>query len=306
MKHKKIYAGAIVSVIVVALIAYGLRNYSFPIFQTHGTIADEQKKLILITLALSLLVVIPVFVMTFMIVLKYREGHHNQYKPDWDGSRVAETIWWAVPILIISVLAGITWHSTHALDPFKPLASSQKPINVQVVAMEWKWLFIYPDLKVASLNELHIPTGRAVHFQITGDAPMNSFWIPALGGQIYAMAGMNSELNLKATSNGVYKGSSANLSGKGFADMKFNAIASSNASFDQWISENQRNNNALTSDEYNKLAVPSNLPPIVYYSLKEDDLYNKVMVKYMVPGHEQLKSSDDPEALMASVHGHNE
>ena len=175
---------------------------------------------------LSLVVVIPVFAMTIYIVWRYRESNQKaKYSPDWDHNSKVETIWWLIPTLLIVVLSVVTWNSSHSLDPFKPIKSSVKPLRVQVIALQWKWLFIYPEQGVASTNILELPVDRPINFEVTADAPMNSFWIPQLGGQIYAMAGMSTQLHLMASEAGTYAGASANLSGKGFAKMKFDTKA---------------------------------------------------------------------------------
>lgn len=276
-------------VLLIAVVTVGgyfyLKDTNVAVLNSKGVIADKQRSLMIFTVLLSLLVVIPVFIMTFYISWKYRASNVKaKYTPDWDGSRNAESIWWGIPLLLIAVLAVVTWKSTHELDPYKELASSKKPINVQVVALQWKWLFIYPDQDIASVNYLQFPEDTPVNFKITSDAPMNSFWIPQLGGQIYAMAGMESQLHLMANEQGTYDGVSANLSGEGFAGMKFKARASSQTEFDNWVKQSKASGDVLSMEEYSQLVKPSQNNVAVSYSTRDPQLYDRVIGKYMAHG----------------------
>jgi cytochrome o ubiquinol oxidase subunit 2 len=270
-----------------------LKDKNLTVLNPKGTIAAEQRELLVITTLLMLIVVIPVFVMMFYFVWKYREGNTKaKYSPEWDHSHIFETIWWGLPMAIIGILAVITWQSSHKLDPYRPLESDVKPLKVQVVAMNWKWLFIYPEQDTASLNYLRIPEDTPINFEITADAPMNSFWIPSLGGQVYAMAGMSTKLHLLASERGVFEGSSANLSGQGFAGMRFKAESVSGEEFSNWIRTAQESGSPLTKSAYEELAKPSSYVRPAVYWLREPDLYDKVVMKYMMPdggenhGHE--------------------
>jgi cytochrome o ubiquinol oxidase subunit 2 len=277
----------IVGAVSIAIIL--LHGHDIPVLNPQGTIANKERDLIMFTVILALAIIIPVFVMLFAIVWKYREGNikaNTKYSPDWDGSRLYETIWWGVPCIVMLILGVIIWQSSHELDPYKKLASNVKPIQVQVVALQWKWLFIYPEQKVASVNFVQFPEDTPVNFEITADAPMNSFWIPSLGGQVYAMTGMTTKLHLQADNIGSYNGSSANISGEGFAGMKFVAKATSKTDFDNWIRSNQSNTKGLNMAEYDKLATPSKDVPASVYSLKQSDLYDTIVMKYMAHGSE--------------------
>lgn len=261
-----------------------LQSGQFPLLEPKGLIANEQFNLLLIATLLMLIIVIPVFVMTFYIAWKYRASNTKaRYTPDWDHNTVAEFTWWAVPSAIILVLGILIWQSSHELDPYKPLDSAVKPITVQVVALEWKWLFIYPEQGIASVNMLRFPEQTPVNFEITADAPMNSFWIPELGGQIYAMPGMKTRLHLQADAPGTFNGSSANLSGEGFANMRFKAESLSRTDFDQWVQSVQRSPSALTAGQYAQLAVPSQKAAPTAYVLRDPRLYNDIIMKYMMP-----------------------
>ncbi len=238
----------------------------------------------LLAVLLSLVVVVPVFAMTLGIAWKYRADNSKaKYRPDWDGDRRAETIWWLVPLTLIIILSVITWNSAHALDPFRPLSSPNQPLHIQVIALQWKWLFIYPDQHIATVNYFEIPTDRPIAFEITSDAPMNSFWIPQLGGQIYAMSGMSTQLQLMANRVGDYRGVSANISGAGFSGMHFTAKARSSQSFYDWIASVQAGSNRLTQAGYTALAKPKPTQQTSSFSSVDGGIYNDVVMKYMVP-----------------------
>jgi len=276
---------------VVAAVFLYLRTLDIAVLNPKGTIARQELNLMIIACVLAIFVVVPVFVMTIVISVRYRAGRAVKpgkkkaaYTPDADHSTILESLWWGIPCAIILLLSVVTWVSTHHLDPYRPLASNAKPLHIQVVALQWKWLFIYPDQHVASLNFVRLPVDRPVDFEITADAPMNSFWIPQLGGQIYAMSGMNTQLHLMASEPGTYQGSSANISGAGFADMHFNAIASSQVDFDEWVRYAANSNNKLTNTSYKSLAKPSKDNSTTSMTLGSDDLYDTILMKYMDHG----------------------
>lgn len=191
----------------------------------EGQVGIEQKNLILIATGLMLLVVIPVIIMTLAFAWKYRASNKAAtYTPDWSHSTKIEAAVWIIPILIIIALGYVTYHSTHKLDPYRPLDSDVKPVQIDVVALDWKWLFIYPEQGIATVNKIVFPANTPVNFRVTSDAVMNSFFIPGLGGQIYAMAGMTTKLHLIANENDEFDGISANYSGAGFTGMKFKLL----------------------------------------------------------------------------------
>ena len=273
-----------VAVVVIGMAAY-FHGHSLVILNPAGVVAHKERNLIYVALLLSLIVVVPVFVMLFGFAWKYREGNHKAtYQPNWDHHPMAETIWWVVPLLLITVLGVIAWNSSHELDPFKALVSDKQPLQVQVVALDWKWLFIYPQQHIASVNFVQFPVDTPVNYTITSDAPMNSFWIPALGGQVYAMSGMSTQLHLMANKIGDFKGASANISGKGFAGMKFVARSSSANDFDQWVASIKRDQPTLNQTNYTDLAEPSENNPACFYGSVDSDLYDSIIMKYMAPG----------------------
>lgn len=261
-----------------------LHGRTFALFETAGTIADQEKGLIIFTVLLGFAVVIPVLVLVFAVAWHYREGNTKaKYTPEVGGNRIAETIWWLIPTVIIGVLGVVIWRSTHDLDPYKALVSDTKAINVQVVALDWRWLFIYPDEKVASLSYLKFPVNTPVNFTITADAPMNSFWIPRLSGQVYAMSGMSTQLHIAASETGDFTGSSANLSGRGFAGMKFTASSVSKSQYDGWVKSLQ-SSPKLDAKTYATLAADSTDTRPYSYALSDKNLYTEIIEKYMDPG----------------------
>ena len=261
-----------------------IHGHTVAILAPAGTVADKQQALIQFAAILGLFVIVPVFALTFFIVWRFRDGNVKaKYRPEWDGDKKLEAIWWGIPCAIILVLAVVTWQSSNALDPSRPLVSDRKPMTIQVIALNWKWLFIYPEQNIATVNYVQFPEDTPIRFEITSDGPMNSFWIPQLGGQIYAMAGMETTLQLMADNPGSYAGSSANLSGKGFAGMKFTAISSTNGDFSKWVQSVWESPDRLTIGELEKLSKPSENNPVKLYGARDEDVYDTVMMKYMGP-----------------------
>jgi len=230
-----------------------------------------------------LFIIIPVIIMTIYFSFKYRSTNINQvYKPNWCDSKTIEIIVWTIPILIISVLAFLSWNYTHKLEPRKSIVSFYKPIKIDVVALDWKWLFIYPDYHVATINEIMFPVDRPVLFRITSNSVMNSFFIPALGSQIYAMPGMVTKLNLIASSPGEYKGISSNYSGRGFSNMKFSAKSvMNNDMFLNWLRKIKNSSRKLnTMKMFNTISMPNENHTVEYFSNVKIDLFNKILHQY--------------------------
>lgn len=282
---KIISVGIVLGLIgLVVGVAYSVRHVAIPVLEPKGPIAAQERHLMIALLLLSLIVVVPVFTLLFVFVWKYRESNTKaKYNPEWDHNRIAETIWWLIPTALILVVGGIIWNSSYQLDPSRALVSSVTPITIQVVALDWKWLFIYPDQHIASINFLQFPTGTPVNFEVTADAPMNSFWIPQLGGQIYAMPGMSTQLHLLASSPGDFTGSSANISGDGFAGMTFVARASSMNDFERWVNNAKLSQSTLSRAQYAQLAQPSQHNAVAYYTADDANLYDSILLKYMTP-----------------------
>lgn len=283
MNKKYIFAISILLALAFLFVTLFVLANNIAVLNPKGIIALKERNLIIFALLLSLLVVVPVFVLTFVFAWKFREGKQEKYDPDWDHNPLLEAIWWALPGVIILVLAAVTWISTHQLDPSKPLPSSTQPIEIQVVALQWKWLFIYPEQNIATVNFVQFPQRTPINFELTADAPMNSFWIPQLSGQIYAMPGMRTQLHLEASAPGEFAGSAAEISGRGFAGMKFIAKASSVADFDAWMQRVLGFGNTLDVAEYNRLAAPSENNPAAFYASIEENLFNEIIMKFTVP-----------------------
>ena len=252
------------------------------LWDPKGPVAADEKQLIITSTLLMLIVVIPVIVLTLWFAWHYRESNTKAtYTPNWSYSHRIEAVCWGIPICIILVLGTITWRTTHELDPFRPLDSKVKPLEIQVVALDWKWLFIYPEQHVASINEIAIPTGVPINFKITSDTVMNVFFIPQLGSQVYAMAGMQTQVNLLADEPGVYDGLSANFSGAGFPNMTFKAHAVSQEGFDAWVAKARTSPTKLGIDAYKELSKPTEKAPVQYFASVEPMLFPAVLDKYM-------------------------
>lgn len=269
-------------VLLLALVGLMLSGCDMALMNPKGQIGMEQRSLIITAIVLMLIVVIPAIFMTFLFAWKYRESNKNaKYTPNWAHSNKIEMVVWGIPCVIILVLGTLTWKSTQALDPRQPIQSEAQTITIEAVSMDWKWLFIYPDLGIATVNELSFPDNVPVKFKITSDTVMNSFFIPRLGSQIYAMAGMQNIVHLIANEKGVYPGMSANYSGKGFSGMKFNAIVTSQEDFDKWVEKVKQSPNQLQWAGYEQLSQPSENNAVEYFSNVKPDLYLDIINKYM-------------------------
>ncbi len=265
------------------LIKIMLRGKDVALLNPKGYIADSQYHLILFTTALMLSIAIPTMFILYFFAWKYRESNQNAiFEPNKRHGKFFVFSVWAVPSAFALALTLVMWPAAHRLDQHKLIASDQKPLTIQVVALRWKWLFIYPEQNISTVNYIQVPTGTPLQFELTADeTPMSSFWIPHLGGQLYAMTGHVNRLNLIAASPGDYSGRSAEINGAGFQGMKFITRASSKADFDLWVETVRQSSTALNSDVYDNLLTPSEDNPAEYYSAAESGLYGKVLNKYM-------------------------
>jgi cytochrome o ubiquinol oxidase subunit 2 len=286
-KMKKAFKIALVSLLclgAIALSALYIGTHEIAVLEPKGMIGEKERELIITASLLMLIVVLPVLILTWAFAWKYREGNEKaKHAPDWEHNYIAEYCWWGVPVVIIVILAVTTWKSSHDLNPFKPIASENKPLSIQVVALNWKWLFLYPELGIASVNFVQFPKNTPLNFEITSDAPMNSFWIPQLGGQIYAMPAMRSKLHLIANEEGSFRGMSANISGTGFSGMRFTAKSTTAEEFNQWVVQVKNSTKHLDLNTYNQLVEPSEYDPPAYYKLMQEDLFDRILMKYMMP-----------------------
>ncbi|PXW22507.1 ubiquinol oxidase subunit II [Paraburkholderia caballeronis] len=258
-----------------------LSGCNLTVLDPKGSVGVAEKSLIATATGAMLLVVVPVILLTLLFAWRYRASNRSAtYAPKWSHSTAIEFVVWTIPTLIILFLGILTWKTSHELDPYKPLQSEVKPINVDVVALDWKWLFIYPDLGIATVNQLAVPVGTPINFRITSDSVMNSFFIPQLGTQVYAMAGMQTRLHLIADEAGDYAGLSSNYSGRGFSDMKFRTLAKSPEEFNAWVEKVKATPQQLGMDQYATVAQPSEKAPVQYFSTVDPKLFHNIIAKY--------------------------
>ncbi len=276
-----------------------LTGCSWDLLNPSGSIGVQTRNLIVLATALMLLVVIPVIILTLVFAWRYRETNTRaEYAPRWSHSTRIEVVVWGIPCVIVALLGIIIWDTTHKLDPFRPIESTVAPLEVDVVALDWKWLFIYPQYGVASLNELPIPVGTPINFRITAESTMNALFIPRLGSMVYAMSGMQTRLHLIADQPGVFDGRSAAYSGAGFSDMHFRTIATSRAEFDAWIARARASGNTLDDAAYRRLEQPSSKDPVTLYGKVSPRLFQGVVDQYMASNGEICRA-DSPVTLGA-------
>lgn len=284
-----------VAIAIIAALTYFTQGREIPILNPQGTIAQQQYILILITVGLGVFVVVPVFILLFSIAWKYRASNKKaKYEPNMEGNRRLEALWWGIPFAIILFLAIITHISTHALDPYKELQSNKPAVKVQVIALEWNWLFIYPEYGTATLNYLNIPEDRPINLTLTSDAPMNTFWVPALAGQVYTMSGMSTKLHFMADTVGTYNGTTSNINGEGYADMRFKVHALSEQDFLKWAEQAANAADGLSTASYAEIAQPQKNRPETTYRLMNPTLYDEVVMKYM--SHDTQQNTPERQA----------
>ncbi|PQM27416.1 ubiquinol oxidase subunit II [Sphingopyxis lindanitolerans] len=260
-----------------------------------GDVARQQGDLIILSTVLMLLIIVPVMALTVFFAWRYRAANKEAtYKPDWDHSTQLELVIWSAPLLIIICLGAVTWVATHLLDPYRPLArtgpgqaiaAGVQPLEVNVVALDWKWLFIYPEQGIATVNELAVPVNRPIRFRISASSVMNSFYIPALAGQIYAMPGMETKLHGVFDKTGTFDGFSANYSGAGFSNMRFAAKSLPPADFAKWVAGVKASREGdLDRRAYLTLEKPSEKEPVRHFAAVDPDLFDAVVNMCVEPG----------------------
>lgn len=257
------------------------------VLNPSGDVALQQRDLLVRSTVLMLLIIIPVMALTILFAWRYRESNKQaRYEPEWHHSTRLELVIWAAPLLIIICLGALTWLGTHLLDPYRklgrlapgrPVPATAQPLRVQVVALDWKWLFIYPELGVATVNELAVPVNHPIELSITASSVMNSLYIPALAGQVYAMPGMETKLNGVLNKPGTSPGFSANYSGAGFSGMRFAFRGLTQEGFDTWVSETKSGSGALTRARYLELERPSEKEPVQHYASVDGTLYRAIL-----------------------------
>ncbi|WP_199231593.1 ubiquinol oxidase subunit II [Azospirillum sp. TSO35-2] len=271
-----------------------LSGCNLVVLNPSGDVASQQGDLVVISTLLMLLIIVPVMALTVLFAWRYRQSNSTaRYEPDWDHSTQLELVIWAAPLLIIICLGAITWVATHKLDPYrpldriaadKPIAAGAKPLDVQVVALDWKWLFVYPEYGIASVNEMAAPVDRPIRFSITASTVMNSFYVPALAGQVYAMPGMETKLHAVINQAGTYKGFSANYSGAGFSHMRFAFHGLSDADFGGWVAKVKADGGALDRNGYLTLEQPSENAPVQHFGKVDPELFKAVVNMCVRPG----------------------
>jgi cytochrome o ubiquinol oxidase subunit 2 len=264
------------------------------VLNPSGDIAAQQGQLVIISTLLMLLIIVPVIALIIIFAWRYRKNNTSaKYEPDWDHSTKLELMIWGAPLLIIIVLGLLTWISTHKLDPYRPLdrldanrpiPAETKPLVVQVVALDWKWLFIYPEQNIATVNELVTPVDVPIRFKLSASTVMNSFYIPALAGQIYAMPGMDTTLNAVLNKPGEYEGFSANYSGAGFSHMRFKYHGVTATDFDNWVQKTKAGGGTLDRADYLALEQPTEREPVRRYGTVAPNLYDAIVNRCVVPG----------------------
>lgn len=258
-----------------------------------GDIAIQQRDLIITSTVLMLLIIIPVIALTLLFAWKYRaDKNPKDYDPEWHHSTKLEVVIWSAPVVIILLLGTVTWIATHRLDPYRPIdridearpvTEEHKPLTVEVVAMDWKWLFFYPELGIGSVNEFAAPVDTPINFKITGTTAMNSFFVPALAGQIYAMGGMQTKLHAVINKEGVYDGFSANYSGAGFSHMRFKFHGLSDQGFNAWVEKVKSSGKPFGRQEYLEFAKPSEREPVQYFANVDPELYSAILNRCVEP-----------------------
>lgn len=275
-----------------------LAGCSSALMDPKGVVGETQRSLILSSFGLMLIVVIPVIVMTIVFGWYYRRSNTMaEYLPDWAHSNWIEAIVWLVPVVIVAILGVITWKSSHELDPHRALESDIPELEIQVVALDWKWLFIYPEQGIATVNEVAFPVDTPVRFRVSSGSVMNSFFIPRLGSQIYAMAGMDNDVYLEANEIGTYSGRSTNYSGAGFSGMIFDAHATSDEDFDAWVEEVRQSPQTLTYPEgYSQLAERSSFNPVEYFASVTPEFYERLVSSFRTGSDPETDTQDAPRA----------
>jgi len=247
------------------------------VLDPRGPIAAAEGQILFNALAIMLAIVVPTIIGTLGVARWFRASNAKaRYRPDFEHSGRLELLVWAIPLMTVILVGGVAWVGSHDLDPRRPIDPAVEPLHVQVVSLDWKWLFIYPDQGVATLNELTVPVGKPVHFDLTSSGVMNSFFVPQLGSQIYTMAGMVTQLELQADRAGSYPGLSANYSGRGFADMRFDVHAVSADEFGRWAAAAKSSQRVLDAGAYAELAKPAAAPAPATYGAVAPHLFDAI------------------------------
>jgi cytochrome o ubiquinol oxidase subunit 2 len=273
-------------IVVVLISAAMLSGCSEGVLDPQGPVADAERQILFNSLGIMLAIVIPTILATLGVAYWFRASNKRaRYLPDFSYSGRLEILVWSIPLLTVILVGGVAWVGAHDLDPRKAISPAVKPVTVQVVSLDWKWLFILPEQGIASVNHLTVPVGTPIRFELTSSGVMNSFFVPQLGSQIYTMSGMATHVQLQADHPGTYRGLSAQFSGDGFADMRFNVDAVSVQQFEQWVTTARNGGPVLDAQTYAELAKPSEAVAPFTYRAIAPGLFNKILT---------TGSSDDP------------
>ncbi len=251
------------------------------VLHPKGPVAREEVSLIYTAFALMMIVVVPVFVMALWFAIRYRATNKKAaYRPDWAKSKKIEIVVWLAPIIIVLFLSYLTWTTTYRLDPYKPIQSEAKPLRVEVVSLDWNWLFIYPDYNIATLNEVVFPANTPLSLRLTSATVMTSFFIPQLGSQMYAMAGMQTQLHLLADETGIFNGHNQEFSGPGYVTMHFKAIVKTPVQFEVWVQNSKKSPDTLSMAEYQALSEPHANHSVTIYSSVVPGLFDHIVRQF--------------------------
>jgi len=269
-----------------------LAGCSSGVLNPQGPIGADEKVILFDATTIMLAVVIPVIICTLAFAWWFRaRNEHARRLPDWEYSGRIEFVTWSIPAMIVMFLGGIAWIGSHDLDPHKPLSSNVKPVEIEVISLDWKWVFIYPQEQVATVNQLVIPVNTPIHFRLTSGSVMNSFFVPQLGSQIYTMAGMATQLNLLASHEGTYAGLSAQFSGDGFSDMRFDVSAVSDETYRAWLASTHAGTEQLDADRFGKLAAPSRDDAPAFFGEVTAGLFDSIVRGHGAPIAPSLNSA---------------
>ncbi len=295
-------SGRVSAMLALTLTGMALAGCSGSVLDPAGPVAGGEQLILMDALGIMLVIVVPTILTTLWFAWWFRASNNAAlYRPGWVYSDKLEVVVWCIPALTVLFLSGLAWTGSHKLDPARPLQSQVAPLEIQVVSLDWKWLFIYPDQHVAAVNRLVLPVGRPVHFRLTSSSVMNVFFVPRLGGEIYTMNGMVTQLNLQADKTGKYPGLSAQFSGDGFAGMHFDTQVTTDQDFKQFIAQAHAAPAKLDGDSYKSLSRPSEGVPVQLFANVSDGLFESIASRQLPPG----EGPSDNGRPFASAAGEN-
>lgn len=291
----RLFAGAMM--IGLTLLVSGCDFSYMSVMDPVGPIGEEERNITLLTVILMAFVFFPILGMTIAIAWRYRStSTKSAYTPDWDHSWLVEIFAWGGPLVILIILAVMTWISTHNLDPYKALESEKAPLRIDAVATDWKWLFVYPDQHVASVNEFAFPVDRPLEIHLTSNSVMNAFMVQRMGSQIFAMSGMETKLHLMSHETGNFDGGNYQYTGDGFAKMRFMARAMTEQNYQEWLSQARSQGQPMDLAKFQSFAQPSMAEDVAYFAPVQDNLFGKIINQFREPGAL-------PDQQMTPAHG---